>query len=401
MKEISKKDLLLQLQESQEFDEMAVKSKGVQAQRTDPNTGEVKPPKFKPHWKEGNNSDIPDYWILNPTQTIGQDQLVVPLDCSELEQFINENREWLDSINLLHGLEPNLVACKRGKYHPRNSKVGTSYVPSGEKYDEKEQILRLFNPIIKKELTDNVNSHLVKCGLPPIQTYDNKEFVDKYAEVTNDRIDWESHDYDFYNTVIDFASAAKDLLTKGQTDIEIYRTHMPRQYNPGANWSALRKTEKSSYFIKNDPLTDTYKLPRRGYEADDKDVAISTTLHITGHLRGTQYEWTVDFKTQMGRKLKEESRVNSGSLLTDKSITTRQSIEFLGDVDNEKSVMSHEEIRNGLILCLNELAEKIMQINSKQELIKRIKIRQGDITKRPEMNESQVVSLIRDVIKNK
>ena len=83
---------------------------------------------------------------------------------------------------------------------------------------------------------------------------------------------------------------------------------MPRQYNPGTNWSGLRKTEKTYSNYKRDPLTPVYKLPKRGYEAEDKDVAVSTTLHIMGgRLNTGEYNWKVKVNTFMGKKLKEET----------------------------------------------------------------------------------------------
>ena len=402
MKEISKKDLLLKLQESQEFDEMAHKRKDVQGTRTNPNTGEVKPAKFKPYWKSGNETNTPDYWVLNPNQVIGEEKVVVPLDCMELEDFVNENRDWLDSIHALHGLLPELKACKRTTDQPRSKKLGTQYVPTGEKYSEKEAILRKFNPILKNELTDKVNEHLIKCGLPPIQTYENREFVDRYSEITNRRIDWESHDYDFYNSVIDFATAAKELVTKGQTSIQIYRTHMPRQYNPGANWSALRKTEKTSAQFKHNPLTDVYKLPKRGYEKDDKDVAISNNLVVSGNQTNDGYTWNVRFTTTMGNKLKEESRLNSGKFSKDKELASTVSVPFdIQSLNQNQTILEVEPIREGLVNALNDMVRQILEINPKNELIKRIKIQQSTITKRPNMNENELVSLIKDVVSKK
>ena len=398
MMEITKKDFLLNLHEEFDMDEMAHKAKGVQGQRTDPNTGQVKPPKMKPYFREGNESDIPDGWIKNTNQIPGEEEALVPLHGAEYDAFIEENKELLDKLNEIANNKVTLYEGNRLKYAPRNTKVGTKYEPSGEKYSEKESILRILNPLIKKELTDKVNSHLIKCGLPPIQTYDNQAFVDKYSEISNRRIDWESHDYDFYDSVVDFANAAKQLITKGSTDVSIYRTHMPRQYNPGTNWSALRKTEKTGYNFRNDPLTAVYKLPKRGYEVEDKDVAISTTLHITGGRDNMgHYLWTVKVNTFMGKKLKEETRVNSGKYENDKSFssdTITSNVPKLTD-----NVLSHETVRDSLIQALSEVASKILQINPKMELIKRIKVSQTGITRKIDTNEDQLNEFVKDTLK--
>ena len=397
MMEITKKDFLLNLNESHDIDEMAYKKKGVQAPRTDPNTGQEKPPKMRPYFHDGNDSEIPDGWVKNTNQVPGEDEALVPLHGAEYDAFIEENRDLLDKLNEIYNEKVTLYEGNRLKYAPRNIKVGTKYVPSGEKYSEKEAILRLLNPLIKTELTDKVNPHLIKCGLPPIQTYDNQAFVDKYSEVSNRRIDWESHDYDFYDSVVDFAMAAKDLLTKGSTDIKIYRTHMPRQYNPGTNWSALRKTEKTYSGFKRDPLTPVYRLPKRGYEAEDKDVAISTTLHIVGgRLNTGEYNWKVKVNTFMGKKLKEETRVNSGRYEIDKSFSSETTIDSNQQYNN---ILSDDNIKEALIQALSEVAEKILKLTPKNELIKRIKVTQTGITKKLDTNEEQLNEFVKDTLK--
>jgi len=400
MMEITKKDFLLNLNEEHDVDEMAYKPKGVQGKRYDPNTGREKPPKMRPYFHEGNDSDIPDGWIKNLNQVPGEDEVLVPLHGAEYDAFIEQNKELLDKLNEIANDKVTLYEGNRLKYAPRNIKVGTKYVPSGEKYSEKEAILRILNPLIKTHLTDIVNPHLIKCGLPPIQTYDNQEFVDKYSEVSNRRIDWESHDYDFYDSVVDFALAAKDLLTKGSTDVKIYRTHMPRQYNPGTNWSPLRKTERMYSNFKRDPLTPVYKLPKRGYEAEDKDVAISTTLHITGGKdnMGQYYSWQVKVNTFMGKKLKEETRVNTGRVQNDNNFLFNTDV-HIGDLDGSENILSNDAIRESLIEALSGTAQKILELKPKNELIKRIKVTQTGITKKLDTNEDQLNEFVKDTLK--
>ena len=86
-----------------DVDEMAFKSKGVRDDKG-------KLVKYKPFFKEDNTTDIPDYWIANPKLEEGGEILVVPLDCQELEEFKNANKEWLEGIKETHNLEPQLAA---------------------------------------------------------------------------------------------------------------------------------------------------------------------------------------------------------------------------------------------------------------------------------------------------
>jgi hypothetical protein len=404
---ISKKDLLEQL----DMDEMAHKSKGVQAPRISTATGQLKPSKYKPYFSEGNDTDIPDAWIINLQQIPGQDEGVVLLHGAQLDAFINENAALLDKLNEMTGGNLKIYEGNKTKYHPRSKKVGTQYVSSGNKISVKEAILRKFNPILKEFLTNRVNEHLTKCGLSPINTYENQAAVDKYSEISNHRLDWESHDYDFFNNVFDFSKAAKQLMLKGGTEIEIYRTHMPRQYNPGTNWSALRKTEKMGSNFKADPLTPVYALAKRGYEADDKDVALSTTLHITGRLEqthtvptldsGYQYVWSAKITTAYGKKLKEEMRVNSGKFEKDKEFVAHNTVEFnYPNFDPETmNIMNVGPVADGLKSLLDSLANQILEINPREELLKRVRVQQTDVTKRPEaLNENELISLVKNTL---
>jgi len=79
----------------------------------------------------------------------------------------------------------------------------------------------------------------------------------------------------------------------------------------GANWDALRPTENMDINYKNDPLTALLKLPKRGYRPEDRDIAVGSSISIKGKLKqndnGLAYEWTVDFSTKLGKKLRDRN----------------------------------------------------------------------------------------------
>jgi hypothetical protein len=134
MKEISKKDLLVQLREQGEVDEFAYKAKGTQDISN-------KLAKFRAIYKPGNETKTPDAWELKKLNTAidpetnkkvkevvpGSERIWIPLDGAELQAFIEANQEWLDSLSDKYGMEPELVAAKRTIDTPRNAKAGTSY----------------------------------------------------------------------------------------------------------------------------------------------------------------------------------------------------------------------------------------------------------------------------------
>ena len=155
---------------------------------------------------------------------------------------------------------------------------------------------------------------------------------------------------------------------------------------------------------KHNPLTDVYKLPKRGYEKDDKDVAVCTTLHITGQMyNAQQYIWEVKVTTEMGRKLKEEQRINSGKYAADKNIAFRQAVDLPEGIDYNnlpegKNIINLVVVKDALKQCFDNVKEQILQIDPKKELMSRIRIRQGDITRR--LNESDINDIVSNVLKD-
>ena len=61
-----------------------------------------------------------------------------------------------------------------------------------------------------------------------------------------------------------------------------------------------------------------------------------------------------------------------------------------------KNILQAVVVKDGLKDMLNDLAQQLLQIQPKQELIKRIKIQQGDITRR--INESDVETIVGSVL---
>ena len=129
MKEITKKDLLVQLREQAEIDEFAYNKKGTQDTSN-------KLAAFRPIFKQGNTTNIPDGWELKKLNTVedpntgmkkkelvpGSERIWIPLDGVELEAFKEANQEWLDSLADEHGMDPELVPAKRVKDQPRSAK---------------------------------------------------------------------------------------------------------------------------------------------------------------------------------------------------------------------------------------------------------------------------------------
>jgi hypothetical protein len=342
-----------------DVEEMAYKRKEVQDTKG-------KLTKYKPFFKEGNDSEIPDYWVANPKLEEGAEILVVPLDCQELEEFKNTNQEWLNSIQALHNLEPQLAACKRGKYHrPVEKWVAGGYQPTGEKYSESERIKRRLFDVISKEVEDDSFSEsLNKRSIPTVVARDRKN-VNQYGKFTNQKIEYATHNYNAYGSVKDFLAAAIARV-KGQETPEMKTFYMARQYNTNYNnWRADKKMQK-----KYEGKTEKYMLDAYGLEEQNLDVTTRMDFEILGELLGeNSYTWNVRMTTKIGKKLEDETGLKGG-FLDDKTIQTTTNVQLAPDVqfNDSYTVMDNPEIVNALIDAMNDLKSKVETIDPKETL---------------------------------
>jgi len=205
MKEISKKDLLVQLREQGEVDEFAYKQKGTQDTSN-------KLAAFRPIFKQGNTSDIPDGWELKKLNTVedpntgmkkkelvpGSERIWIPLDGMELEAFKEANQVWLDSLADEHGMEPELVPGKRVKDQPRNAKAGTTYQHSGNIKPATTKIKTELNRTVEEYLGNpEVSARLERLSIPEIKSRDRKH-LNRYGRVDNDQINYQTHTFNSY-----------------------------------------------------------------------------------------------------------------------------------------------------------------------------------------------------------
>jgi hypothetical protein len=383
------KNMILESISSNDVDEMAYKQKNVRDDRG-------KLVKYKPFFKEDNDSEIPDYWIANPKLEEGAEVLVVPLDCQELEEFKNANQQWLDSIGALHNLEPQLASCKRGKYHrPVEKWVEGGYKPTGAKYSESERIKRIFNDIISSELEDEQFAEILnKRSIPSIIARDRSN-VSQYGKFTNQQVVYETHNNNAYNSVKDFLMAAIARV-KGNDTSEMKTFYMARQYNTQYNnWRADKKNLK-----KYEGKTPKYGLDAYGLEQDNLDVTIRMDLDIKGEMIGNgSFAWMVNMTTKLGKKIETDSGFKDG-FLDDKTISVNKTAQFEPnkEFNDSYTIMDNENIREALIEAINELKSKIESVDPK-ETIKLANVKRYQINPNNQMNEDKIQRLISKVVK--
>jgi hypothetical protein len=385
MKVIKVKNLKKLVEEiSSDYMEMAYQAKGVQKAKIDPKTGEEIIPKYKPYWKEGNDTPVPDYWIINKNQVKGEEVLLVPLDCYEYEQFVNENREWLDQIGALHNLNPSLNPCKRTKEHPRNKKVGTTYVPSGEKYSLQEKLKRDLHDLVERYLgNEEVSKRLEKCSIPEIKSRDRKH-LNRYGKMDNTSIEYNTHTFNSYTSSKQFLQFVTARITGKPLDPQFKSYHLARQFNDiYRNWSETKKND-----VQYVGKTEAYMLDRFGFDPDNLDVTVRSDFSIKGEndAQNKVYKWTITLTTKFGRKLKEESAIAGRKLNPDINIVIQKEAQYEleeNEVFNEmRTVLDKLEIKQALIEALSELADKIMTEIKPVQALKLANVQNYDITKK-------------------
>jgi len=400
MKEISKKDLLVQLQEQSDVDEMAYNPKGTQ------DTSD-KVVAFRPIFRDGNTSEIPDGFELNKINTTedpntgkkkkelvqGEERIWIPLDGLELEAFKEANQEWLDSLTDKYGKSPELSPGKKLKYPPRNVKVGTSYQHSGVNKPATTKIKIELNRLVDEYLCNpEVSAKLERLSIPEVKSRDRKH-LDRYGRVDNDQVNYQTHTFNSYLSSTQFLQFVTARITGKKLEDDYKSYHLARQFNQNyMNWEETKKNSKQ-YLGK----TPAYMLDAYGFDEANLDVTVRMDLSIKGQLLDNQYLWTVRFKTKFGRKLKEDRWVNN--LTLDKDLTFRKTAELEPGTqfDDKMTIMDSLPIKTSLIEALDELRDTIMTKFKPVETLKLANVKQYDITKKPTVNEG--VDIAKEVIK--
>lgn len=399
MKEISKKEIMEQL----EMGELAYKAKGTQDTSN-------KLAAFRPIFKPGNDTNIPDAWELKKLNTIvdpetgkktkevvpGSERLFVPTDCEEVEAFIENNREWLDELGLTTGLQPMLHSCKRTTDQPRNKKVGTAYVPSGISKPATTKIKIELNRIVDEYMANpEISAKLEKLSIPEVRARDRKH-LNRYGRVDNDKIVYQTHTFNSYESSQQFLQFVTARISGKPIENKFKSYHLARQFNNNyMRWEESKKNE-ATYYGK----TDAYMLDKYGFDEDNLDVTVRMDFKIEGTKMNDQYLWVVNFKTKFGRKLKEERYIRGG-LGLDKDITIRKEVNFdpTKEFDDKYTVLDSIEIKSALLEALTELSNKIMLMKP-IETLKLANVKQFDITKRAKQTDvnEEVTSIVSEVL---
>lgn len=382
MKEILKKNLIkVLLEQESEMDEMAYKPKGTQD-----DAGRIR--KFKPIFKDDNNTDIPDGWYINPNQIEGEEKAVMYLNGLALEDFIQQNQEMLNGIlerigeDKLCYEDAHAVKCQ-----PRSAKFGTTYVHSGVKKPATTKIKTDLNRLIDHYLgNEEVQQKLEKLSIPEIRARDRKH-LDKYGVVDNNQVNYQTHTFNSYTSSKQFLQFVTARITGKPVEDQFKSYHLARQFNLDyRRWEETKKNRKE-YQGK----TAAYMLDAYGLDEDNLDVTVRMDLIVKGVRSDSSFLWTVVLRTKFGRKLQEDYRL-SGGLDLDKDIQVIKRAEFDSQTEfnDENTIMDNLSIKTALIEALDELRDTIMKMKP-IEALKLANIKQYDITKRPVNEDVEIL----------
>jgi len=370
MKEISKKDLLFIINESEhEIDELAQEKKlqGIRKERGDLSG---KPSRimnlFHPnaekygeyHVGKKETKRLPDALLLNPSQKPGEGVLIMLLKPNQTsEEYVSEKdlMEFKDELEKLYGQDKDgnpketkfvdFVKLGHSVSKPNNPQklsdkiytnlkdaTGVDMLTKPEDFvaqraggaSSREMLLRGMNQVIHDYLvTSEVNNKMFLSGYQPIVWSGNEEAVQKrhinrYSKKENDLFVWTSVNIYTFHTFEQFSENAEELLDilaidPDSREFEVRKGEsMARLFNQEtANWSITRKQEKEAERnpdFKKNPLTPIHKMERGGYQLLDKDYVVETKLSITGETSTVEGGQTYTWQIMVETELGEKLR---------------------------------------------------------------------------------------------
>lgn len=279
------------------------------------------------------------------------------------------------------------------------------YQASGETYDTKEEIKRLFNPILRETLGQDsdqgraFNEVLAKRSIPSLNIGDPK-FEDKHQDVwTNDLIKYRLLGFNLYESAQDFLKAVVARIAGKETEQQS-TTYLARQFNTRySNWEETKKNVK-----KYEGKTPVFNLDARGYSELNLDVSMKMLFEITGERDGDNFTWTVSMVNKFGRKRPDEYRIKNGKLepitlkdggyLDEGKLSKSVTVQLDPEKDyNETTIMGDIAVAQGLREAIEDFKSIIENISPKSAL-KYANVRRSDIER---VNES-VVKLSLDIL---
>jgi len=444
MKEILKKDLMKQLIESHmEVDELAdfKKQQGIEKSwepiMSEPgDEGDYKTTGQKFRSGSASGEHIGHKVIDKSTGT----PIVIFYPCQRnIEEFVATHKDAIERLKEQYGdvyitdsntipkCEPRLTGSATKSLtnlHTNQTKDVNRKVDFSSEISDSEYIKRyLIYPLINQVLLGDgtVQNHLEKCSLPKIKVSERAN-LDRHSTFSNYELTYQTLNFNSYKDVRDFFNAAvrnvqDSEVTQEEKDYREY--HLARQFNKVYyNWE---KTKKNTSLWRG--FTPIYNLEASGLSSQTFDVTVSSLLTIKGNeILGNGYKWSVEFITEHGKKLKDNSQLGRLKLAKDYEFTSEENVVDVAVNRSKDSLVKNPKVKEGLIKCLEGIKQQILQIPI-QDQLKRAKLVRFELTpeekmdlkrqrqerlsgmnqsqgeEQPELNESLVNSIVQNILK--
>ena len=360
------------------------------------------------NWRKMRGEDIKYEEIKDEGELVGWNVMGTPVlfTCGvDINDFMNEKPDLVAKLKEQFGEDlkweqGNLTKCKpRRKLdvkdfptddgNVQSKEMDARYVPSGEKMDATTKIKRKLNQLVVEILgNEEVDQRLERLSIPEIRGRDRKH-LNRYGDMSNDRILYGTHNFNSYKSGQDFLNAVVSRVANKEVPVEYKSYHLARQFNQNyRKWEDTKKNEKN-YQGK----TDVYMLDKFGFDEDNLDVTVRSDLQIDGANRGDRYVWIIQFVVKFGKKLRDQYRI-SGRLLEDKKIRIQKDVAIEDGVqfNDEYTVLDNMPIVTGLIEGLTEIKDELFNNMKPIEMLSKAKVKQSEVRESIE-NQVNTISL--------
>jgi hypothetical protein len=364
------------------------------------------------NWRKMRGEDIKYEEIKDEGELVGWNVMGTPVlfTCGvDINDFMNEKPDLVAKLKEQFGEDlkweqGNLTKCKpRRKLDVKDfptdggdvqsKEMDVRYVPSGEKMDAKTKIKRKLNQLVVEILgNEEVDKRLERLSIPEIRGRDRKH-LDRYGEITNDRIVYNTHNFNSYKSGQDFLNAVMSRVANREVPVEYKSYHLARQFNQNyRRWEETKKNEKN-YQGK----TDIYGLDKYGFDEDNLDVTVRSDLKINGRLGDSRYTWTIKFVVKFGKKLRDQYRIQ-GRLLEDKDVTIEKIAEIEPDsiFNDQNTVLDSMPIVTALIEGLTEIKDQLFNNMKPIEMLSKANVKQSEVR---ESIENQIDNISLKILK--
>jgi hypothetical protein len=411
MKEYTKKQLDRIIKESMsDVDEMAYRSGDddeFQAPR-------VTPRKVSPKFKKDNptpkkTQGQADYWIINLTTEPERDTtglpgevfVAMPLGCSELEEFVEKNKDFIKEIEDKWGLPIHFPKCKNYYYE----KEMGNYYKVKRNYEGRmkpsERIKRSIHPIIEEILGDEQTQKTLELlSLPPIVARDKKH-LDRYGENTPTQVEYSTHTVQTYDTQQAYFDAATSKVFDEELPDDVKKKvktfYLRRQNNPiYRKYNVDKPNEKTPQAT----ITPRYQLPKYDLRPEEIEVTTKSELNIKGNLVNDTFVWTITYVSKFGKKTSHEYTIKDGGFKIFKDVVITRQVPVSGvKFSDDMTVTEYEPILDAFKDALMELDKKFESFDP-TETIERANMRLYDVSG-TELRESKVQKIIIEAINKK